>query len=108
MPADSITQRKHAPPKLSSNFMTSPSIHAPVKGATLDAVLMAHDPKVSIHAPVKGATSAQGLGLRVNNVSIHARCYFSVYVDGQSMNILKLIWPLIPQFSFPSRHSEPA
>ncbi|OFU71328.1 hypothetical protein HMPREF3108_05690, partial [Streptococcus sp. HMSC10A01] len=32
------------------------SIHAPVKGATLDALLDALNQYISIHAPVKGAT----------------------------------------------------
>ena len=37
-----------------------------------------------------------------------APCYFSVYIDGQSMNILTLIRVSIPLFSFPSRCSEVA
>ena len=32
------------------------SIHAPVKGATLDGHLLRLDRRISIHAPVKGAT----------------------------------------------------
>ena len=35
-------------------------------------------------------------------------CYFPVYVDGQSMNILIFIWPPISLFSFPSRLSQTA
>ncbi len=44
----------------------------------------------------------------VDRAVVAQPCYFPVYVEGQSMNILKLIWSPIPLFSFPSRYSEPA
>ena len=42
------------------------SIHAPVKGATVSAVILPVPSLVSIHAPVKGATpSIRGLSTRL-------------------------------------------
>ena len=39
------------------------SIHAPVKGATLDFVIPRGDKGISIHAPVKGATPYSERGM---------------------------------------------
>ncbi len=48
------------------------SIHAPVKGATSFNVHLRPGNKVSIHAPVKGATAANQAALAEGGVSIHA------------------------------------
>src|SRR5690606_33721615 len=48
------------------------SIHAPVKGATLDHHGLRGGEGVSIHAPVKGATAFRPSLSRQRQVSIHA------------------------------------
>ena len=49
------------------------SIHAPVKGATLEARGYGEQLKISIHAPVKGATGAQCRDHQHSHrISIHA------------------------------------
>ena len=52
--------------------MSLVSIHAPVKGATMDDWPPALRVRVSIHAPVKGATSRLADTLSKLRVSIHA------------------------------------
>ena len=48
------------------------SIHAPVKGATVQRITVDHDDPVSIHAPVKGATLFHLPLVDSVTVSIHA------------------------------------
>ncbi|BAL68720.1 hypothetical protein SMULJ23_0386 [Streptococcus mutans LJ23] len=48
------------------------SIHAPVKGATIDGNQVYETLKISIHAPVKGATTVPIDFLEHVTISIHA------------------------------------
>ena len=48
------------------------SIHAPVKGATVEVAEAVEEAAVSIHAPVKGATRGRRVTENISDVSIHA------------------------------------
>ena len=48
------------------------SIHAPVKGATVEMEGKQYDELISIHAPVKGATVVEAVQFVDTEISIHA------------------------------------
>ncbi len=71
-PFQSTPLREGRLPWLQEYLATLVSIHAPARGATVDAIEVGALEVVSIHAPARGATSKEIIGLPYSLVSIHA------------------------------------